>query len=99
MLVTGANGYIGSTVVNLLLVEGYRVRGTVRSEKPWLDRLFHDKYGSTRYETVVIPNLAAPGELEKALEGVWGVVHVVGHQWLTCPQRLRRVTISIANSV
>ncbi|RVX66878.1 hypothetical protein B0A52_09002 [Exophiala mesophila] len=97
MLVTGANGYIGSTVVNLLLVEGYRVRGTVRSEKPWLDRLFHDKYGSTRYETVVIPNLAAPGELEKALEGVWGVVHVASDLTLD-PDRERVINGTIAHT-
>jgi len=30
VLVTGANGYIGCTIVKLLLEQGYRVRGTVR---------------------------------------------------------------------
>lgn len=91
ILVTGANGYIGSTVVNLLLAEGYRVRGTVRSEKLWLERLFHDKYGSARYEAAVIPSLEAPSELEKALQGAWGVVHVVCRHWLIYPQLPHRL--------
>ncbi|KHJ94146.1 hypothetical protein OESDEN_05931 [Oesophagostomum dentatum] len=33
VLVTGASGYIASHCVRLLLNEGYRVRGTVRSLK------------------------------------------------------------------
>lgn len=33
LLVTGANGYIGSHVVDQLLAAGYRVRGTARDAK------------------------------------------------------------------
>lgn len=77
ILVTGANGYIGSTVVDVLLEEGYNVRGTVRSAKPWLDQLFTQKYGPNRYETVVVPDLGVQADLEKVVQGVWGVIHVV----------------------
>ncbi|KAB8258829.1 putative aldehyde reductase [Aspergillus pseudonomiae] len=76
MLVTGANGYIGSTVVNTLLELGYKVRGTVRAPKPWLDEFFVSKYGNGRYESVVVPRLDDVGELEKAFQGIEGVAHV-----------------------
>ncbi|KAH0476221.1 MAG: hypothetical protein KVP17_000119 [Porospora cf. gigantea B] len=33
VLVTGATGFVGSHVVSRLLMEGYRVRGTVRNRK------------------------------------------------------------------
>lgn len=77
VLVTGANGYIGSHVADLLLEEGYNVRGTVRSEKPWLNKLFDDKYGKGRFETVLVPVLEAAGAFDQAVKGVAGVVHVV----------------------
>ncbi|KAJ5321955.1 cinnamoyl-CoA reductase [Penicillium brevicompactum] len=56
ILVTGANGFIASHIINLLLQRGYRVRGTVREPRPWLDQLFQ-KYD---YESVILPDLAQP---------------------------------------
>ncbi|KAK2058429.1 NAD dependent epimerase/dehydratase [Colletotrichum caudatum] len=76
VLVTGANGYIGSHVANILLELGYRVRGTVRSDKPWLTELFKDKYGEGVYEQVIVPHLDDPEALEQAMAGVAGVVSV-----------------------
>jgi hypothetical protein len=79
ILVTGANGYIGSTVVDVLLEQGYhyRVRGTVRSPKPWLDELSTSKYGAGRCETVVLPRLDVQEDFERVLEDVLGVIHVL----------------------
>lgn len=77
VLVTGANGYIGSHVVDLLLSLGYVVRGTVRAEKPWLNQFFDDKYGHGKFGTVTIPRLDEPKALAEALSDVSGVVHVV----------------------
>lgn len=45
ILVTGCNGFIGSHVVDQLLMLGYLVRGTVRELKPWLNEFFDQKYG------------------------------------------------------
>lgn len=77
VLVTGANGYIGSHVVNSLLALGYRVRGTVRAPKPWLVEYFNDKYGPGMFETVIMPKLNDADALKDHIQGVSGVVHVV----------------------
>jgi NADPH:quinone reductase-like Zn-dependent oxidoreductase len=45
VLVSGANGYIASHIVDLLLQLGYNVRGTIQAEKGWLDKYFQPKYG------------------------------------------------------
>lgn len=77
ILVTGANGYIGSHVVDLLLSLGYIVRGTVRAEKPWLNRVFDAKYGHGKFETFIIQRLDDQPKLIESLSDVSGVVHVV----------------------
>ncbi|KFX98713.1 hypothetical protein V490_02167 [Pseudogymnoascus sp. VKM F-3557] len=76
ILVTGANGYIGSHVVQELLSLGYIVRGTVRSEKLWLDELFKSKFGPDSFESIVIPDLGNFDTLSKAMRDVSGVIHV-----------------------
>lgn len=77
ILVTGANGFIGSNVVDVLLSLGYIVRGAVRSEKPWLNELFKSKYGGGKFETVNLPTLDDKEALAAALDSVSGIVHVV----------------------
>ncbi|KAL4876915.1 hypothetical protein BJY04DRAFT_231200 [Aspergillus karnatakaensis] len=76
ILVTGANGYIASHVCDILLSLGYRVRGTVRSEKPWLDAFFEEKYGAGRFESIVVPNLVETEPWQDIIAGVDGVAHV-----------------------
>jgi nucleoside-diphosphate-sugar epimerase len=77
VLVTGANSYIGSNIIDHLLELGYNVRGAVRAPKPWLNELFVKKHGSNRFETVIIPVLEREGALDDAMNGVSGIVHVV----------------------
>jgi uncharacterized protein YbjT (DUF2867 family) len=77
VLVTGANGYIGSHVVDQLLALGYRVRGTVRDKKPWLDEYFEKKYGAGKFESVAVPAIEDVGAFSNVAEGASGVVHVV----------------------
>ncbi|KAJ5580526.1 hypothetical protein VI817_009794 [Penicillium citrinum] len=75
ILVTGANGYISTHVVDQLLGLGYSVRGTLRTEKPWLNEYFLNKYGKGRFETVVI-SLQNKDEVDRALDGVDGLIHL-----------------------
>ena len=77
ILVTGANGYIGSNITDCLLQLGFRVRGTVRTPKPWLDQLFVRKYGQNAFESAIVPSLEDESLLSSALHGVSGVIHVV----------------------
>jgi uncharacterized protein YbjT (DUF2867 family) len=77
VLVTGANGYIASHVINVLLELGYKVRGTVRTPKPWLNEYFDLEYEEGLFETVLVPDFQQAEALDKAMDGVSGVVHVV----------------------
>lgn len=71
ILVTGANGYVASHVVNQFLRLGYKVRGTVRDSKKsaWVEKDFRDKYGTDSFELVELRDLTDPEGLKKALEG------------------------------
>uniref|UniRef100_A0A8H7XUH4 NAD-dependent epimerase/dehydratase domain-containing protein n=1 Tax=Psilocybe cubensis TaxID=181762 RepID=A0A8H7XUH4_PSICU len=70
VLVTGANGYIGTWLIQGLLEKGYTVRGTVRSEekgKPLTEYFDSTPYGS---------NLELPGAFDEAVKGVDAIEHV-----------------------
>jgi nucleoside-diphosphate-sugar epimerase len=77
VLVSGANGYIASQIVDLLLVLGFNVRGTVRSVRPWLDKYFQNKYGQDRYHSVIVPAIEQDGAFDEAVKGAEGFIHVV----------------------
>lgn len=70
ILVTGASGFVGSHVVDQLLHFGYRVRGTVRDGKKsgWLQRFFDDRYGTDKFELVVVADLTKKENLVRVLE-------------------------------
>lgn len=77
VLVTGANGYVASQIIDVLLQLGYKVRGTVRSAKPWLDQLFEGRYGKGKFQSVVVPDLEAEDAYNEVIKGVSGFLHVV----------------------
>ena len=78
VLITGVNGYIASNIADQLLGLGYRVRGTTRnpSNVEALTELFEKKYGMSKFETVVVKDLAHEGAFDEAIKGVSGVAHV-----------------------
>lgn len=78
VVVTGANGYIASNVVDQLLAVGYRVRGCVRSIKraEWMKPLLDEKYGRDKFELFEVPDMAVSGAYDGAIIGASGLCHV-----------------------
>ena len=72
ILVTGANGFVGSHVVDELIRTGYRVRGTSRDVKKtdWMKELFAKTYGEGKFEAVMVKDMAAQGAFNAACEGM-----------------------------
>ncbi|KAI9873719.1 MAG: methylglyoxal reductase (NADPH-dependent) gre2 [Pleopsidium flavum] len=75
ILVTGASGFVAAHVLNDLLDQGYKVRGTVRSEESANKvRKTHAKYGD-KLSFAIVKDVAAPGSFDEAVKGVDGVIH------------------------
>ncbi|KAF4621469.1 hypothetical protein D9613_001222 [Agrocybe pediades] len=76
VLVTGANGYIALWVVKILLEQGYRVRGAVRSEekgKKLLDTF--KSYGSEQLEYAVVKDITQDGAFDEAVRDMDAIAH------------------------
>lgn len=71
VLVTGANGWIASHVVDQLLQAGFTVRGTSRdaSKAEWLQDYVAEKYGSGKFEVAVVPDMSVEGAFDDAVKG------------------------------
>ncbi|KAI0110933.1 aldehyde reductase [Nemania sp. FL0031] len=77
VLVTGANGFIGSNIADQFLKLGYKVRGATRdpAKHAWVPKLFESKYGPGNFEFVVISDMAVDGAFDAAAKGVSAIVH------------------------
>ncbi|KAI8677651.1 Epimerase domain-containing protein [Fusarium keratoplasticum] len=77
VLVTGANGLLGSHIVDQFLEYGYKVRGTVRDteKNAWLQALFDKKYGKGSFELFKVADLTAEGAFDEAVKGTSVVAH------------------------
>ncbi len=77
ILVTGAGGFIGSHLVEKLLLDGYEVKAFVHYNSSnswgWLDRLSKDK---RRYIEVFAGDIRDPGGVKKAIFGCDAVLHL-----------------------
>jgi uncharacterized protein YbjT (DUF2867 family) len=79
ILLTGANGFLGTWILRTLLEVGYRVRGTVRSEakaaalqdvvQRW------DAVYAMKADVVVVSDITRPGVFDDAVDGVDGIIH------------------------
>lgn len=72
VLVTGANGLLGSHTADQFLEHGYKVRGTVRDaeKNAWLQALFDNKYGKGSFELFEVPDLTVDGAFHEAVKGL-----------------------------
>jgi len=70
ILITGINGYIASALGQLVLSNGYSLRGTSRSVKSALP-LLTGAYAaySDRVEIIEIPSMTAEGAFDEAVKG------------------------------
>lgn len=71
VLVTGANGLLGSHIADQFLEYGYNVRGTVRDteKNAWLAQLFEKNHGPGRFELFKVADMTAEGAFNEAVKG------------------------------
>lgn len=71
VLVTGANGFLGSHIADQFLQHGLTVRGAVRDvrKNEWLADVFHEKYGQGRFRLLGVPDMASEGAFDEAVKG------------------------------
>lgn len=73
VLVTGASGFIATHIVDLLLLVGYHVRGTVRTEKQvaWTTELFESRHGVGKFSAVIVSDMSSTGAFDDAVKGIY----------------------------
>ena len=72
VLVTGANGFIASHIIDQLIQAGYLVRGTSRdtTKIDWLIDMLDKKYGKGKFEAVQVKDMAKEGAFDEACKGI-----------------------------
>lgn len=72
ILVTGANGFIGSHIADQLIQAGYLVRGTSRdtTKTAWMSELFDKRYGKGKFEAVVVKDMVESSAFDEACKGM-----------------------------
>ncbi|KZL73851.1 aldehyde reductase, partial [Colletotrichum tofieldiae] len=78
VLVTGANGFIASHVVDQFVRHGYKVRGTVRDtqKNAWLSAYIDKTYGKGHFELFSVPDMTVENAYDEAIKGVSAFIHV-----------------------
>lgn len=79
VLITSANGFIGSNIADQFLKLGYNVRGTTRNleKNAWVSKLFESKYGPGKFEMVLVPEMKAEGAYDEAVKGMYHVLQQI----------------------
>ncbi|KAH8817369.1 hypothetical protein F5884DRAFT_248765 [Xylogone sp. PMI_703] len=78
VLLTGATGFIGFRVLALLLRAGYKVRTAVRNAAGFekIKALKSTAPYQSQMESIIVPDITAPGAYDEAVKGVKYVLHV-----------------------
>lgn len=74
VLITGANGFIGSHIADQFLKYGYKVRGTTRDPKKnaWIQNLFDRKYGNGQFDLAAVADMEAEDAFNEVVKGNFG---------------------------
>ncbi|KAI0205060.1 hypothetical protein F4808DRAFT_448171 [Astrocystis sublimbata] len=97
VLITGLNGYLAGRTAELLLHEGYRVRGTVRNQKSGEKTkaaLLHLGYCAHDIDVLEITDLCRPGSLDEAAAGCIAIFHLaspLAEIWTLPPSEVVRI--------
>ncbi|KAH8924701.1 D-lactaldehyde dehydrogenase [Atractiella rhizophila] len=85
ILVTGANGFIASYLVGLLLQKGHTVVCAVReaSKAQRLLEIYSGFKERGRLEIAVVPEMKVDGAYDQAVEGCEGIVHAAAQMGMT----------------
>ncbi|KAK0487355.1 D-lactaldehyde dehydrogenase [Armillaria novae-zelandiae] len=75
VLVTGANGFVGTWIVGGLLKGGYSVRATVRNEGRGNHLLDIYKSHGNKLKLVAVGDISQSGALDDAVKGVDAIIH------------------------
>ncbi|KAH7921695.1 D-lactaldehyde dehydrogenase [Leucogyrophana mollusca] len=99
VLVSGANGYIGSWVVHTLLERGYSVRSAVRTERKGehLKKIFGE-YGG-RHEVVVVADITKACAFDEAVKGVDAIEHIASPVQLEAEDPYELITPAVNGTV
>ncbi|KIK66138.1 hypothetical protein GYMLUDRAFT_239777 [Collybiopsis luxurians FD-317 M1] len=84
ILVSGANGFVGSWVANALLERGYNVRAAVRTEEKGFYLLDQFKSYGSRFQVIAVGDIAKENAFEEAVKDVEGIVHTASPVHTIC---------------
>lgn len=102
VLVTGANGYLASHVIQQFLERGYKVRGTVRNvaKTSWLFQdLFKTASENGRFELIQVHDFISPNAFDEAVKGVSAVIHVATLGLNPNPYNVLPQIVAVMNSI
>ncbi|KAI1819617.1 hypothetical protein F4861DRAFT_534313 [Xylaria intraflava] len=99
ILITGLNGYLAGRAAELVLREGYRVRGTVRNRLAGEDvkaALCCLGYRADDIEVIEIPDICRQDDLNLAARGCSAIFHLAAPMaeiWTLPPSEVVRITV------
>jgi nucleoside-diphosphate-sugar epimerase len=91
VLVTGANGYIGSNIINKLLQLGYRVHGTVRDQvgRSWVaDEMFSEASKNGAFKLFEVNDMSVPNAFGDAIVGASAICFIGTNDMSGIPEKV-----------
>ncbi|KAL6248166.1 hypothetical protein RBB50_004421 [Rhinocladiella similis] len=99
VLLTGPNGFVGAHVLDVLLKNNYRVRGTVRSlsKAAFLEKRHPRACVEGDLTFVAVPDIQAPGALDEAVQGAVFICHVASPYFVSANDPIKELVEPAVN--